>query len=55
MNFYTYYQNCNPTICQNVVCNDYKCADSDSYDMNTYYACQPKCGTLKNFSVPNSM
>ncbi len=49
MNFYTYYTTCNPTNCQNIICDNYNCSDTGNYGPNYYYACQPTCGNLSTF------
>ena len=58
-NFIYYYSNylkCNQRNCLNVICDAYNCLDSQNYDINYYYACQPGCpGALQDQPVPYSL
>ena len=52
INYYSNYVKCNQNICQNLICGAYDCKNNQNYDINYYYACQPKCGPLQETNPP---
>jgi hypothetical protein len=52
INYYSYYLKCNTVNCGAIICGEYECNNNQGYDINYFYACQPKCGSLDQTTAP---